>query len=205
MRLFIAVDLDEASREAVGLATTRFRQMADSRRHGLARGVKWVDPRNLHLTLHFIGELGDDRVPALGTAMAEPLGIDPARLSLGGWGVFPPRGPARVIWIGITGGVDALSLAHAALARRLERVGISPEARAFSPHLTVARVRVPSGPAWGDLTHDNPPPIACGCVVDHCTLYRSLLSSAGPAYEALLRIPFAGADESRSGADGRMP
>ena len=205
MRLFIAVDLDEPSRAAVGAAMTALRDLADSRRRELARGVKWVDPRNLHLTLHFIGELEDRRVPALGEALAPPLGIAPTRVELGGWGVFPPRGPARVIWIGVTAGVETLSRAQAALAGRLQSVGITPEARAFSPHLTVGRVRIPSGPAWTDLTRDNPPPITCGCAVGHCTLYRSLLSAAGPTYEALLRIPFGGAGESRSGSDGRMP
>ncbi len=190
MRLFLAVDLDEPSRDRVARASGQLRQRAE-RRPGLARTVTWVDARNLHLTLHFIGELEDDRLPLLRELLSAPLDLDPARIGFGGWGVFPGRGAARVIWIGVTDGVETLERVHAVLGDRLTRAGLVPEARPFSPHLTVGRVKVATGTAWADLVRDMPP-VGCGCTVSCGTLYRSHLASAGPTYEAVLHIPFLG-------------
>ena len=191
MRLFLAVDLDEKARDSVARAAAQVRQRAEQR-PGLARTVRWVDARNLHLTLHFIGELEDDRLPSLQSSLEAPLGVEPARIGFGGWGVFPGRGAARVIWISVVEGVETLARVHAALGDRLTRAGIVPEARPFSPHLTVGRVKVATGTAWADIVREVPP-VACGCTLSYCTLYRSHLASAGPTYEALLRIPLLGA------------
>jgi 2'-5' RNA ligase len=201
MRLFLAVDLDEPARDSVARAAARLRQRA-GQRPGLARTVTWVDARNLHLTLHFIGELDDDRLPTLRLSLSAPLGVEPARIGFGGWGVFPGRGAARVIWIGVTDGVETLARVHAVLGDRLTRAGIVPEARPFSPHLTVGRVKVAAGTAWADIVREDPP-VACGCTISHCTLYRSHLASSGPTYEAVLRIPFR--DAVSAPPDGSPP
>jgi 2'-5' RNA ligase len=204
MRLFLAVDLDETARASVAEAVALLRRRADSLRAGLARTVKWVDARQLHLTLHFIGEIEDDRLPGLRTALEPPLGIGADRLGLGEWGVFPGRGESRVIWVGVTAGAATLGRVHAVLAGRLSEAGIALEARPFSPHLTVGRVRVPSGTAWRDLVGDVPP-VVCACEVRDCTLYRSRLSADGPSYEALMRIPFRDAVGGRLADAGRCP
>jgi len=193
MRLFIAVDFDETVRSAIAAAVGLLRDRAEARSRGSARGVKWVDARNLHLTLHFIGELEDERVPGLTRVLAPALGLEDARVGFGGWGVFPPRGPARVIWLGITGGTATLTRAHAAIAGRLAGEGLTLESGPWSPHLTVGRVKVPSGQLWSGLTREAAPQVDCEGAISACTLYRSHLSPSGPTYEALLRIPFAAA------------
>jgi RNA 2',3'-cyclic 3'-phosphodiesterase len=205
MRLFIAVDLDAAARAAVEDAMRRLRDRAERRRRGLSRGVRWVDPRNLHLTLHFIGEADDDHASALQSGLVAPLAVEPANVGFGGWGVFPSRGAARVIWIGVTDGAATLSRAHAELAKRLVAAGITPEARPFSPHLTIGRVRVPSETDWNELVRESGLPPAFDSAMLDSVLYRSHLSPAGPAYEALTRTPFAGTAESGPEPDGRMP
>jgi 2'-5' RNA ligase len=193
MRLFIAADLDEGARAAVAGATTRFRTLAERERPGSGRGVGWVDARNLHLTLHFLGEIDEDRLPLLRAALAPALDLAQPRIGLAGWGVFPLKGPARVIWLGVAEGADALRAAHALLSQRLRSAGITPESRSFSPHLTIGRVRMPSGPHWGRLAGGVPPDPVCEWALHACTLFQSHLSPAGPTYEALLSIPFAGA------------
>jgi 2'-5' RNA ligase len=205
MRLFIAVDLDAGARTAVEDAMSRLRERAERHRRGLSRGVRWVDPRNLHLTLHFIGEVGDDRACALQRSLADPLAVEPVSVSFGGWGVFPPRAAARVIWIGAASGAATLIRAHAELAKRLIAAGITPEARPFSPHLTIGRVKVPSGTDWNEVVRESGTPLAFDCAVLDSVLYRSYLSPAGPTYEPLTRTRFAGAAESGPGPDGRMP
>jgi 2'-5' RNA ligase len=193
MRLFIAAALDQGARAAVAHAVAGFRALAELERPGSARGVRWVDSRNLHLTLHFLGEIDEGRLPLLRDALAPALDLAQPRVGLSGWGAFPQKGPARVIWLGVAAGADALGAAHAALGQRLRSAGIAPDSRPFSPHLTVGRVRMPSGAYWGRLAGGVPPDPVCEWALPACTLFQSHLSPAGPTYEALLSIPFAGA------------
>jgi 2'-5' RNA ligase len=152
-----------------------------------------VDARNLHLTLHFLGEIDEARLPILSDVLAPALDLDAPRVALAGWGVFPPRGPARVVWLGVTAGAGTLTAAHAVIGERLRSAGITPDARPFSPHLTVGRVKVPSGQHWSRLAAGMPPVPVCEWDQPSCTLFQSHLSPAGPTYRALLNIPFAGA------------
>lgn len=193
MRLFIAVDLDAPARAGVAAAVARLRDRAERERRGVSRGVSWVDAHNLHLTLHFLGEIADERVPALQAALAPALPLEAARIGFGGFGVFPPQGLPRVIWIGITGAVPTLALAHAAIGDRLTRMGVAIETRPWSPHLTIGRVKVPSGQVWNRLSRELAPGVEGECAVAACTLYRSRLAPGGPTYEALMSIPFAAA------------
>ncbi|MCU0250067.1 MAG: RNA 2',3'-cyclic phosphodiesterase [Vicinamibacterales bacterium] len=192
MRLFIAADLDDGARAAVSGAVARLRAGSERDRPGSARGVSWVDARNLHLTLHFLGDVEADRLSVLGDALAPALELDAPRVGLAGWGVFPPRGPVRVIWLGVTAGAETLTAAHAALGDRLRSAGITPESRPFTPHLTVGRAKVPSGEHWTRLVAGVPPRPVGEWDLRACTLFQSLLSPAGPTYRALLSIPFAG-------------
>jgi len=203
MRLFLAVDLDAASAGAVARAAEHLRRHADDRQRGLARTVRWVEPGRLHLTLHFLGEVEDSRLAGLQAVLASPLAAGPARVGLGPWGVFPPAGAARVIWIGVTAGRATLGLAHAELGARLTQAGITPEARPFAPHLTVGRVKRPTGSAWSTVVRDEPP-ARCEFAVSSCVLYQSRLSPGGSVYAPLLRIPFALCPPGGPDADGTM-
>ena len=189
MRLFIAADLDEAARAGVAGALTHLREWSERDRRGSARGVSWVRVGNLHLTMHFLGDVDAARLPALERALAPALGVEAPRVGLGGWGVFPPRGEPRVIWAGVTAGADALVRAHGMLGERLRQGGITPEARPFSPHLTVGRIKVPSGPHWIRAIAEAPPCPACEWVLNAYTLYESRLSPGGPEYAVRLRVP----------------
>jgi len=201
MRLFIAANLDDGSRAAVSAAIARFRARSERDRHGSTRGVGWVDARNLHLTLHFLGEIDEARLPILSDVLAPALDLDAPRVALAGWGVFPPRGPARVIWLGVTAGAGTLTSAQAVLGQRLRSAGITPESRPFSPHLTVGRVKVPAGQYWNRLAAGMPPVPVGEWDLCACTLFQSHLSPAGPTYRALLTIPFAGpAGQAPTGA-----
>lgn len=192
MRLFLAAELDAAARAAVAAAVGRLRERAERERRGSTRGVAWVDSRNLHLTLHFLGEIDEARWPALRDAAAPPLSAVPPRLALGGWGTFPPHGPSRVVWIGVAAGADGLAAAHAELGARLRAIGIVPDARPFSAHLTVGRVKTASGLFWRRVCDAEEAPVSGAWTLPACTLFQSHLSPAGPTYRALLAIPFAG-------------
>jgi 2'-5' RNA ligase len=107
--------------------------------------VKWVEPENLHLTLRFFGEVDDGAIVRIEEAITEVSRVTtPFTIRLGGVGTFPGRGRPRVIWIGITNGGDRLAAMAAALEQAFVARGLGRGDRAFSPHLTLGRVRDPN-------------------------------------------------------------
>lgn len=137
MRLFLAVELDARARESVATAIDRAREAAGD----AAPALRWSVPDNLHLTLHFIGAFDAARLPSLAEALGNTVPVPPFDVSLGGLGVFPPRGALRTLWIAVAEGKSSLVALHAAMGARLARAGVSVEPRPFTPHLTLARAR----------------------------------------------------------------
>lgn len=129
MRLFIALDIDDAIRERI----TRF---VDGVRN-FAPDARWVKPESLHVTLKFIGEQPETALERIKQTMAE-VQIPAAEIHLRGYGFFPTVSAARVFWIGMESGPQLQALA-AAIDDKMPSLGIPKEDRAFSPHLTLAR------------------------------------------------------------------
>jgi 2'-5' RNA ligase len=206
MRLFVAVDLDPERHEAIARVVAGLRRAAGSA--GWDRSARWVSPRNLHLTIRFIGEV-DEAAGARGReALGPPIELPPFDVVFEGAGVFPPRGAPRVLWIGVERGAEDLAHLFDALESRLRLAGIAPEARPFSPHLTIARFRdrergrrgTRSAGAWSaDLPRRRPADalaavrVGAGPMpVRSVTLYQSRLTPAGPEYSTLLSTPLGG-------------
>ena len=180
MRLFVAVEIDEEARR-VALATAEALHAAI----GPDLPARWVRPENMHLTVRFVGHVDDGRAPEVIAALAAPLDIAPFDIELGGCGAFPPRGAPRVLWIGLMQGLPSLALMHEAFNRRLLPFGFDPEARPFSAHLTLARVKdAPrgAGRAAGEALDRVTVP-ATRFRVTRATVFQSHLSPKGPRYE----------------------
>ena len=112
--------------------------------------MSWVKPDNLHYTLRFLGEVGEDgaRRAARGGAPRPRRAARAFDATLGALGAFPNARRARVIWLGMTEGGEPLVALARALERALARRGFDREAdKPFSAHLTLGRVREP-GPDW---------------------------------------------------------
>jgi 2'-5' RNA ligase len=184
MRLFLAVDVDDGTRAAAGAAIDRLRRTLSS---GKDRDVKWVPPENLHLTLHFLGEVQEGRAEMLRVAQQTPLDQPPFDLRFGTVGTFPPTGSTRVIWIDIVSGNDMLARVYDELGARLRGLGFETEVRPFRAHLTVGRFRVPARAEVRRALLDTRIADVGACRVDHVTLYQSRLSPRGPTYIALER------------------
>lgn len=129
MRLFIALDIDDAIRERI----TRF---VDGVRN-FAPDARWVKPESLHVTLKFIGEQPEAALDRIKQAMAE-VQVPAPQIHFRGYGFFPTVNAARVFWIGMESGPQLQALA-AAIDDKMPSLGIPKEDRAFSPHLTLAR------------------------------------------------------------------
>jgi len=102
IRSFIAIELPEEAKE--GLA--RLKKELERDEH---KFVKWVDPRGIHLTLKFLGNIPSKQVAEITEAIEGPAqGISPFHLEIGGLGAFPSLRQARVFWVGIGGEVEKL-------------------------------------------------------------------------------------------------
>ena len=188
MRLFVGVGVDERVRREAERVATELR-----RRLGTRLRVNWVAPENLHLTVRFIGHVPDDRVEPLVAALSQPFDAAACDVELSGCGSFPPRGGPRVIWIGLGSGLSQLAALHHECTRRLLPLGYAAETRAFSAHLTLARVK--DAPAAGARAAAEAL-AACRFAplvqsVDRLTIFESRVSSKGARYAALRELPLA--------------
>jgi 2'-5' RNA ligase len=179
MRLFMAVELDDDARLAVAAEQARVRRRVDD------AGARWVRPELMHLTLVFIGQVDDTRVPAFHAAMSTPVQLPPFRIQLGGVGVFPERGGPRVLWLGVRDGAAQAVALQRLVAERLEPLGVRRETRPFHPHVTLARWKEQASRSIRDrVVHPEAPAVAT-VNVGRITLLASTLSARGPSYTAM--------------------
>jgi len=188
MRLFIGIELSSSVRAGVAGVSNKCRHQIERAAPGAV--LRWVDPDNLHITIWFLGEVDDERAAKLKEVLLEPFRTAAFRVELKGLGAFPPTGSPRAIWMGVKGH-DAPVQVHQELSERLSSLGFEPERRAYSPHVTLARVK--------DLRRSDVAAVrsilgrsvasAERLEVPAITLFRSRLSPTGSQYESLLRVP----------------
>jgi 2'-5' RNA ligase len=193
VRLFIAIDLDEASKRAAAALGPEVAERLYSAGAVDRKGVTWVSAHNLHLTLRFLGEVEEGLSRQLVTQIGPRFRTPAFDLTLSGLGVFPPGGPPRVIWIGVKGAGDSLAALFQEVESRLRGLRFEPESRGFQAHLTLGRFRTRAGQRARDLICTRIPSQDIGpSPIDHVTLYQSELSPRGPTYTVLARGPLSG-------------
>lgn len=184
MRLFIAVEMNTAVEE-------RARGVIEELRTRLSRQaprakITWSAPERIHITVRFIGEADDARAQAIRAALGPTVDAPVFDLTVEGVGAFPPKGPPRVLWAGLTDGRDGLMNIERAVSQRLETL-VPAEDRPYSPHLTLGRVKEPAGLSRATL-FDGLADRPLGRVhVDAITLYESRLSPKGATHVPLQR------------------
>jgi RNA 2',3'-cyclic 3'-phosphodiesterase len=183
MRLFIAADVPDSVREALAGEQKRIAAALA----GSGSSLKWVKPEHAHLTLVFIGNVEDARVPAVIDAIAADVDQGPFEAVFEGAGVFPPRGAPRVLWVGVGAGERELIALQHVLASRVAALGLPIEDRTFHPHLTLARWRESRQSDRARALAAAPRGVVARAHIDGATLYQSRLSPAGPTYTALAR------------------
>jgi 2'-5' RNA ligase len=123
---------------------------------GLVRSLKpavqgsftWARPGSWHLTLKFLGDVPTQRLPELDAAL-KSVSWRAFPFRAGGGGFFPSAARPRVLWVGVASGAGRCRELTAAIEEALFELGFEPEARSFSAHLTVARIKSsPRGADW---------------------------------------------------------
>jgi len=169
-RLFVAIDMPAAIRARLaGLA------------YGLP-GARWVPEEQYHLTLRFIGEVDGALFRDI-AATLETVTAPPCTLTIKGVGCFGARKGPRVLWAGVEAD-DTLFLLQRRIEGALVQVGVAPERRRFSPHVTLARFRTPPPrERLGRFLAGNNLFSAGPMTVDTFRLYSSHLSSKGAIHQ----------------------
>lgn len=193
LRLFIAIELDDALRAALRHAQTELQN------NGAAnQTVRWVAPRNIHLTLKFLGNAEASRVATLQAMLARLAAErEPFVLTARGLGCFPNSRQPNNVWVGLTG-----DLARAALlARQLDdacaALGFARDERGFTPHLTLGRVQRHASKseraALGELVARRKSETYGEISAQALALIASDLRPTGPVYTILAKQLLTGA------------
>lgn len=191
IRSFIAIDLSPAARTALADLQNRLKPLLP--RHT----VRWAVPQNIHLTLHFLGDVETTVVDKIAESLAtEAVTHQAFALDLVGLGCFPNSRRPRIIWVGLGGETGPLIDLHRALGQRLNQaIGFTPETRPYAPHLTIGRVK--KGLPQRQLTQLGPILTREQAAVGHLarltvtqvSLFQSELTPTGPIYTPLAHGP----------------
>ncbi|MEJ2682812.1 MAG: RNA 2',3'-cyclic phosphodiesterase [Candidatus Sulfobium sp.] len=192
LRCFIAVEIPEPLKQ----------QMAETA-DGLKRfgaDVRWVPAGNVHLTLKFLGATEEALVARISDALSQRLSsYSPFYIKITGVGCFPDMRRPRVIWAGIEESKELMDLAMD-VESEMVKLGYAAEDRAFSPHLTIGRVR-----SWRGIPEMMKSIQGLGTVslgsmeIRMVTLMKSELRPAGAEYSSLAEIPFGGRKDVEQG------
>jgi len=180
MRAFIAVDLSEDIRAKVEEIERRFGDLSGIK-------LKFVNPKQAHQTLKFLGNVSEERVEPIKREL-ESINIEPFDIVLRGAGFFPAsRRKIRVLWIGISEGVEGLKALQEQVETRMVTLGFPAEKQPFSPHITICRVkRIESDAGLNQLMGKiaELSDVEVGEMqVNAVKLKKSTLTPRGPIYE----------------------
>lgn len=176
VRTFFGLPLPEAHRQAL----ENFLRECAAR----APEFRWTPAQNLHLTIRFLGHVEGSLADGIAGRLAE-AGLKAFDLKLGEMGTFKRGRLARVVWLGLTSGLDEVSALAARVEEECEKAGLEADERRFNAHLTLARARARDGAPLPDLPRAPELDI---WRADELILYRSHLGRAGSVYEPLRRI-----------------
>ncbi len=180
----MAIEISEGSRESLRLLGERLR----------SSGVKasWVRPENLHITLRFLGDVESEALSVLGNALEEAyIGVEAFSLRVAGVGAFPNARRARVVWAGVTGAEGPLESVHRISEMGARGIGLAADEKAFSPHVTLGRIRDPrAGAALAGFLDGEKDFDGGEFEVGNVSLFSSTLTPKGAVHNREREFPF---------------
>ncbi len=178
-RLFTAIDIGRRQ-QLVELE----RELDDT-----GADLKLVDPENIHITMKFLGDTDEAKIPAIEDAMrTAAASVEPYQAALQGVGVFPHLDYIKVVWIGVDDDGQTKQIAET-LEQELTAQGFREERHEFTPHATVARMKGARGKnAVQELVQRHKDTGFGELSVDGIQLKKSELQPEGPVYTTLSHI-----------------
>jgi RNA 2',3'-cyclic 3'-phosphodiesterase len=183
MRTFIAIEIPDVIKVT----------LTDAQRKLKASGMvdaSWSRPEGIHLTLKFLGDVSDSKVPDIINGLRhaiEKTGM--FRLEVGSIGTFPNPKNARVVWVGLSGDVEKLSYLQTAVEDAVNHIGFERDERAFTPHLTLGRIKyIRSRDGWLKALAEVKDICSSGFDVTAVSLIKSELKPSGAVYTEISSI-----------------
>jgi RNA 2',3'-cyclic 3'-phosphodiesterase len=190
VRLFVALDLPDQVRHSIAELIAKLQPKS--------RAARWIKPENLHITLKFIGHVGNEKLSPIQSALSSIHAAQPVELHFRGMGFFPNEHHPRAFWCGIASSPNLAELA-ANIDRALMPLGIERETRPFTPHLTVARFKSNEGIREVVQAATDMKSTDFGAATEtNFHLYESLLKSTGAQYNRVASFPFVGGSTAQA-------
>ncbi len=182
IRTFIAIDLPDAVRQNIAALQEELKRDREK--------ISWTKPENIHLTLKFLGDTDESKIDDIANIISGIASEYPAfRLNVSDLGVFPNFRRPRVLWVGLPNPPAALLEIAEKIESGLAEMGFAKEARPFSPHLTIGRVKAPLSDRFIKRLKNHA--FAGGLFdVKEILIIKSDLHPQGAIYTPLRRIGF---------------
>ncbi len=189
MRAFIAADIPSDVKDEIGKIQKKL--MGEVR-----SSVKWVDVEKIHVTLRFLGDVPEEKIELLCQVL--PKGgreVAPFKISIKGLGVFPNLSRPRVIWVGMESQGNKMDQLYSQIEALVRDLGFTPEKRAFSPHLTIGRIKqLRDQNEWVNAIEKSQELFFGEASVDCFYLFQSILKPQGPEYRKLKKFDLPGGE-----------
>ena len=181
IRTFIAIEMPVKVKALIASHVERLKGL-------VPRCVQWVDPQTCHLTLAFLGNVPNDRLPTL-FRIVDAVAADspPLHLITGLLGAFPSPNRPRVLWLGLEGDTQLLALTQRRLQDALQADGFPRERRAFKPHITLGRARGKGLIPLPETALNGQAEDALAFEILNIVLMSSILTPSGPIHTPLYR------------------
>jgi 2'-5' RNA ligase len=201
IRAFLAVELSQELRDELAVVQQELKQRIEPE---MKRGtrISWVQAAKIHLTVKFLGDMDEQVIDPLLVAVEQAIGRQTAvNVPLERLGVFPRSDSPRVLWIGPSEnwekGAEARRVAeiHGAIEQACEGLRFLRETKPFSPHLTLARIKVGERQVGVVLAKSGAldRPLSLGSLaVESVVLMKSELKPAGSVYTKLWDVRLRG-------------
>ena len=187
IRAFIAVEIDAPHKEKLSALISYLKKSNAS--------VKWVTENQMHLTLKFLGNIGQENVQKISGVLKATAGdFSTFNILFSKIGAFPNYERPRIIWLGIEKGKESLKLLNNKVECELEKIGFSKEKREYKAHLTLGRVKsLKNIPGLSRLINEADLQFQDEIKIDKLILFQSTLTPKGAIYTPLTQQSFVGA------------
>jgi len=194
-RLFLAIAAQQGLEETGQQIIKKLKINADQKK----LDVRWVPMSNYHVTLVFLGETASEKIPEIETLMSEVSSrIAPFDLKISNVGAFPDEFSSRVLWFGVQNS-KSLRYLQSELSSQFHEKNYLLEDRAYSPHLTIARLRNPH--KTKDLISPFVRKNIAKIPITEIVLYESVGRAPFPVYKALKKFLLCGTEPKEVSED----
>ena len=186
IRAFIAIELPAELKKELTELELQLKKNSPS-------VVKWVDPNSIHITLKFFGEISEDSVKEVLLVMEEAVeSTSPFQLDISGIGAFPGMNRIQIVWLGVKGSLDKIAQLQQKIDSNAEKLGFPREAKKFTPHITLGRVRddasINERQRLGRILGDTTFAALHNVNVTAINLMKSQLTNSGPIYTCIASV-----------------